>query len=294
MRVLIVEDDKDLSKVIEQTLLSSDESCEISTAQEGNDGYAKAMNYDYDVIILDLMLPGMSGETILHSLRKSKATPVIVLTAIDEFAIGYTYTDIYGSTNDNIYTARIIRVEGYDPNVTGPQYVTFYTEPIEGYNILTNFDNLLRATSEHKISFEGYRVSGWIDVNAQIQSVRGKAAYGANANVTDEFSGGESVTQIAVGREVGSSSQYYASQLYEVEITYTDGSVKTVGIDAEMDEFTFSNPSIVEYEYQTRYSILGGGFTKRWVAKAVGETDMTLPTPLGDLTWHVQITENTI
>lgn len=84
MRVLIVEDDKDLSKVIEQTLLSSDESCEISTAQEGNDGYAKAMNYDYDVIILDLMLPGMSGETILHSLRKSKATPVIVLTAIDE------------------------------------------------------------------------------------------------------------------------------------------------------------------------------------------------------------------
>ncbi len=216
------------------------------------------------------------------------------MAAIDEFAIGYTYTDIYGNANENIYTARIIRVEGYDPNVTGPQYVTFYTEPIEGYNILTNFDNLLRATSEHKISFEGYRVSGWIDVNAQIQSVRGKAAYGANANVTDEFSGGENVTQIAVGREVGSSSQYYASQLYEVEITYTDGSVKTVGIDAEMDEFAFSNPSIVEYEYQTRYSILGGGFTKRWVAKAVGETDMTLSTPLGDLVWRVQITENTI
>lgn len=84
MRVLIVEDDKDLSKVIEQTLLSSDAHCEITTACEGNDGYAKAMNYDYDVIILDLMLPGMSGETILHGLRKSKATPVIVLTAIDE------------------------------------------------------------------------------------------------------------------------------------------------------------------------------------------------------------------
>ena len=84
MKVLIVEDDKDLSKVIEQTLLASDEACEIAPAYEGNDGYAKAMNYDYDVIIVDLMLPGMSGVTSLHSLRKSKATPVIVLTAIDE------------------------------------------------------------------------------------------------------------------------------------------------------------------------------------------------------------------
>ena len=81
---MIVEDDKDLSRVIEQTLLSSDAQCEISTAYDGDDGYAKAMNYDYDVIILDLMLPGMSGQTILHSLRKSKATPVIILTAIDE------------------------------------------------------------------------------------------------------------------------------------------------------------------------------------------------------------------
>ena len=60
MRVLIVEDDRELSKVIEQTLLSSDETCEISTAYDGDDGYAKAMNYDYDVIILDLMLPPYS------------------------------------------------------------------------------------------------------------------------------------------------------------------------------------------------------------------------------------------
>lgn len=76
-------------------MLASDEACEIATAYEGNDGYAKTMNYDYDVIILDLMLPGMSGETILHSLRKSKATPVIVLTAIITVS-GKPYKDTQG------------------------------------------------------------------------------------------------------------------------------------------------------------------------------------------------------
>ena len=84
MRVLIVEDDKDLSKVIEQTLLSSDESCEISTAQEGNDGYAKAMNYDYDVIILDLMLGKLSGMEVLKEIRRTYLMPVIILSALSD------------------------------------------------------------------------------------------------------------------------------------------------------------------------------------------------------------------
>lgn len=174
--------------------------------------------------------------------------------AISEFAIGYTYTDIYGNLNENIYTARIVRIEGYDPSVTGPQQVTIYTEAVEGYNILTGFDNMLRAYTEHSISFEGYRITAWIDVNAEIQSLSGAAAY-SDSYVTANSANTDEVFTIEAGSRVLVSSQFYASKAYEVVITYADGSSKTVGIDARADEFTFSEPSLVSYE--KKYVTLG-------------------------------------
>lgn len=205
--------------------------------------------------------------------------------AISEFAIGYTYTDIYGNLNENIYTARIVRIEGYDPSVTGPQQVTIYTEPVEGYNILTGFDNMLRAYTEHSISFEGYRITAWIDVNAEIQSLSGAAAY-SDSYVTANSANTDEVFTIEAGSRVLVSSQFYASKAYEVVITYADGSSKTVGIDARADEFTFSEPSLVSYE--KKYVTLG--YNMIWTANSAGSTDLILSTPLGELVWHIQIT----
>lgn len=205
--------------------------------------------------------------------------------AISEFAIGYTYTDIYGNLNENIYTARIVRIEGYDPSVTGPQQVTIYTEPVEGYNILTGFDNMLRAYTEHSISFEGYRITAWIDVNAEIQSLSGAAAY-SDSYVTANSANTDEVFTIEAGSRVLVSSQFYASKAYEVVITYADGSSKTVGIDARADEFTFSDPSLVSYE--KKYVTLG--YNMIWTANSAGSTDLVLSTPLGELVWHIQIT----
>lgn len=205
--------------------------------------------------------------------------------AISEFAIGYTYTDIYGNLNENIYTARIVRIEGYDPSVTGPQQVTIYTEPVEGYNILTGFDNMLRAYTEHSISFEGYRITAWIDVNAEIQSLSGAAAY-SDSYVTANSANTDEVFTIEAGSRVLVSSQFYASKAYEVVITYADGSSKTVGIDARADEFTFSDPSLVSYE--KKYVTLG--YNMIWTANSAGSTDLILSTPLGELVWHIQIT----
>lgn len=205
--------------------------------------------------------------------------------AISEFAIGYTYTDIYGNLNENIYTARIVRIEGYDPSVTGPQQVTIYTEPVEGYNILTGFDNMLRAYTEHSISFEGYRITAWVDVNAEIQSLSGAAAY-SDSYVTANSANTDEVFTIEAGSRVLVSSQFYASKAYEVVITYADGSSKTVGIDARADEFTFSDPSLVSYE--KKYVTLG--YNMIWTANSAGSTDLILSTPLGELVWHIQIT----
>ena len=211
------------------------------------------------------------------------------VNAINEFAIGYTYTDIYGNNNDNIYTARIIRIEGFDPEVTGPQYVTIYTEPIEGYNILTNFDNLLRAISDKKISFEGYCVSGWININAELKSASARSL-SFSAEAVDEYSGGEPV-EIAAGEELLMSSQFFLSKQYRVRLTYADGRSKEIYIDAEASDFTVSDPSKAEYYEESPAS--GGGLIngtrKFWRAKAAGEIEMKLKTPLYEFVWKVKI-----
>ena len=82
MRILIVEDEPDLLLSIAQAL--REEGYAVDTAPEGEDGFYKAESYDYDAIVLDVMLPKMDGWEILKRLRKIKKTPVLMLTARDQ------------------------------------------------------------------------------------------------------------------------------------------------------------------------------------------------------------------
>jgi two-component system OmpR family response regulator len=56
----------------------------VDTANQGEDGLFKAENYDYDAVVLDVMLPKLDGWEILKRLRKTKKTPVLMLTARDQ------------------------------------------------------------------------------------------------------------------------------------------------------------------------------------------------------------------
>ena len=81
MKVLIVEDDKILSNTIKQCLEGK---FDIEQAYDGYDGYVFAKENIYDAIILDLMLPEMSGYEVLQKLRSNNVlTPVLILTAKD-------------------------------------------------------------------------------------------------------------------------------------------------------------------------------------------------------------------
>ena len=82
MRILIVEDEPDLLRSLAQAL--REEGYAVDTAPDGEDGFYKAENYDYDAIVLDVMLPKMDGWEILKRLRKIKKTPVLMLTARDQ------------------------------------------------------------------------------------------------------------------------------------------------------------------------------------------------------------------
>jgi two-component system cell cycle response regulator CtrA len=83
MRVLLVEDDATTSKSIELMLKS--ENMVVDTASLGEDGLEIGKLYEYDIIILDLMLPDMDGYEVLKRLRQSKIeTPVLILSGLAE------------------------------------------------------------------------------------------------------------------------------------------------------------------------------------------------------------------
>jgi len=84
MKVLIVEDERKTADYLCQGL--TEQGCTVDLAFDGIDGQHLALHYDFDVIVLDVMLPGLDGFTVLKSLRSVKNTPVIMLTARDGVA----------------------------------------------------------------------------------------------------------------------------------------------------------------------------------------------------------------
>lgn len=82
MRILLIEDDQAVAAFLLQGLREA--SYAVDRASNGMDGLHMACSESYDVIILDLMLPGMDGLTVLRNLRSRKIdTPLICLTARD-------------------------------------------------------------------------------------------------------------------------------------------------------------------------------------------------------------------
>jgi two-component system cell cycle response regulator CtrA len=83
MRVLLVEDDSSTAKSIELMLKS--EGYVVDNTDLGEDGLDLGKLYDYDIIILDLMLPDMDGYEVLKRLRASKVeTPILILSGLTE------------------------------------------------------------------------------------------------------------------------------------------------------------------------------------------------------------------
>jgi DNA-binding response OmpR family regulator len=80
MKVLLVEDDRKISSFVKKGL--KEHGFVVDACEDGNEGYFLAAEQAYDVIILDIMLPGRDGLSILRNLREKKNTvPVILLTA---------------------------------------------------------------------------------------------------------------------------------------------------------------------------------------------------------------------
>jgi two-component system, OmpR family, response regulator len=84
MRILVVEDEPRLQRNLAKAL--REEGYAVDISGDGDDGIFKAETYDYDAIVLDVMLPKLDGWELLARLRKTKQTPVLMLTARDTHA----------------------------------------------------------------------------------------------------------------------------------------------------------------------------------------------------------------
>jgi len=80
-KVLIIEDEKDLSEFIRLEL--EYEGYEVLTSYNGRDGVDQALNENVDLILLDLMLPGLNGVEVCRRIRLASNTPIIMITARD-------------------------------------------------------------------------------------------------------------------------------------------------------------------------------------------------------------------
>jgi two-component system OmpR family response regulator len=81
VRILVVEDEPDLARALRKAIQEEDMVCDV--AADGEAGLFNLRSWEYDAVILDLMLPKVDGWNLLRDLRSRKSTPVLILTARD-------------------------------------------------------------------------------------------------------------------------------------------------------------------------------------------------------------------
>jgi len=118
--ILIIEDEEKLARFVEMEL--SYEGYTVQKAYDGRAGLEKALSGDFDLIILDIMLPGLNGIEVLRRIRRESQTPVIMLTARDTVVDKVTGLD--GGADD------------------------YMTKPFEIEELLARIRNALRKTAQ--------------------------------------------------------------------------------------------------------------------------------------------------
>ncbi len=82
MKILVVEDDFEVRNSVVQVL--AEVGCNVESSENGAEGLYLALEWEFDVILLDIQLPEKDGWQVLSELRKEKTTPVLMLTAKGE------------------------------------------------------------------------------------------------------------------------------------------------------------------------------------------------------------------
>ncbi|WP_349584208.1 response regulator transcription factor [Leuconostoc citreum] len=145
-KVLIVEDEENLAKFIDLEL--KHEGYEVETVLDGRSGLDSALENNYDVILLDLMLPELNGLEVARRLRESKKTPIIMMTARDSVIDRVSGLD-YGADD---YLVKPFAIEELLARIRSLlRRIAIETESSDKHRAIINFKDL-RIEKENRIA----------------------------------------------------------------------------------------------------------------------------------------------
>lgn len=148
-RILIVEDEEKIARFVELELLH--EGYQVGKAADGRTGLSMAESGAYDLVLLDVMLPGLSGTEVLRRLRKTSQIPVILLTARDGVMDRVSGLDL-----------------GADDYITKPFFIEELLARIRGalrkkgrsttVSDVKTLGKLSLSTARHEVTYDGHPV----------------------------------------------------------------------------------------------------------------------------------------
>lgn len=156
MKILIVEDEEKLLQLLKEGL--SEEGHDIETAGNGNDGLIKAVNNKFDLILLDWMLPEISGLQVCTRIRKNDSeTPIIFLTSRD--TLEDVVKGLESGANDYIkkpfsFQELIARINVYSRSIAKEQqayYLGDITLLSESYQVFRNKEEISLTQTEYEL-----------------------------------------------------------------------------------------------------------------------------------------------
>lgn len=178
-KILLVEDDFEISELL--VALLSKEGFNITCAFDGNEGLDNALERNFDLLILDIMLPGRDGLEVLRELRKTKNTPVLMLTArgddIDRIVGFEMGADDYlpKPFNPRELVARIkaiLRRVGFDHATADSKATVLSTNDIEvkpqSRQVFLNAEEVELTNAEYNILVELLRNKGIVIDKAEL------------------------------------------------------------------------------------------------------------------------------
>lgn len=147
-RILIVEDEAKIARFVSLEL--EHEGYKTETVHDGRAGLDLALKNDYDLIILDLMLPTMSGIEVLKNVKAEKSTPVIILTARDQVMDKVNGLDV--GADD--YMTKPFAIEELLARIRN-----LIKRRLEKNGKTITIEKLAIGTSEHSVSWDGKPVT---------------------------------------------------------------------------------------------------------------------------------------
>ena len=145
-KVLIVEDEENLAKFVGLEL--KHEGYEVETVLDGRSGLDAALENNYDVILLDLMLPELNGLQVARRLRETKKTPIIMMTARDSVIDRVSGLD-YGADD---YLVKPFAIEELLARIRSLlRRIAIETESSDKHRSIINFKDL-RIEKENRIA----------------------------------------------------------------------------------------------------------------------------------------------